>query len=615
MDRAWHTIEFTRADALAGEAPESRDVVAVSTHFDPAAKLAVTPPRRENLSAESMALLGECVRVLRCGALLFVYGAPRELAFWGRHLEQLRVHGARLVFKYWIALDLDDAPRGDFLKPTHLGLLLFQKLDVNRKSPTPFPLDTAEERVPHLSCAACGRSLKDWGGKKHLMNPKGAALSDVWCDLPRRRLRDSVLPNAVLARLAALTPASDGRRLHVVRRVKGLATSEAGANSDFVLTADPPPAAAPMRLRQFARNEVYAGDCVAFLARVAQLHPEGAFDLVFADPPYNLDKRYANYADALAERHYLEWCERWLDGMARALKPGGSLFVLNLPRWAMHHAAFLNSRLEFRHWIAWDALSEPRGRLMPAHYALLYYTKPGGKPVFNYAALAGKRAVAANVSSRTGSGSAGLPPTHVGGYMRSEDAIQPPDAPKYCLRAACLRDRKAKGDDARVELSDVWFDVHRIKHKRDRDAHPCQLPEKLMERLIRLTTRPGDLVFDPLCGAGTTAIAARKLGRNFVMVDLDAHYVRITKEKLAAMERSREASGALAVPRQTVARPRKAASKRAIELALQNLARELGRMPTEADLQSLAPDLLKQIALIYPYPGAALKRARVALAG
>ena len=131
-----------------------------------------------------------------------------------------------------------------------------------------------------------------------------------------------------------------------------------------------------------------------------------------------------------------------------------------------------------------------------------------------------------------------------------------------------------------------------------------------MERIIRLTTRLGDLVFDPFCGAGTTAIAARKLGRDFVMVDSDLHYVRITKEKLAAMERHASASGALAVPRQTVARPRKTASKRAIEVALQNLARELGRMPTQADL---SPELLRQIALIYPYPGAALKRARVAL--
>jgi len=561
---------------------ESRHVVAVSTHFDPAAKLAVAPARREDLSAESVALLGDCVRVLRFGALLFVYGAPRELPFWGRRLEQLRVSGARLVFKYWIALDLDDAPRGDFLKPTHVGVLLFRKQDASRKNPTPFPLDTSNERVPHLACAACGKMLKDWGGKKHLMNPKGAALSDVWRDLPRRRLRNGVLPDVVLARLAALTPGREGPRLHVVRRVKGLAAVE--RNRDPVLSSNSLPAPPPVRLRRLARDEVYEADCVAFLDQVAKLHPEGAFDLVFADPPYNLDKRYANYSDALAERHYLEWCERWLDGMARALKPGGSLFAVNLPRWAMHHAAFLNSRLEFRHWIAWDALSEPRGRLMPAHYALLYYTKPGGKPVFNYAGF---------------------------GARPDPEAVQRPDSPKYCLRAACIRDRKAKGDDARVELSDVWFDVHRIKHKRDRDAHPCQLPEKLMERIIQLTTNRGDLVFDPFCGAGTTAIAAAKLGRKFVVVDVDPKYVHITRKKLSAMRQNATTNGELTVPRRSVTRPRRKVTKRAIELALQNLARELGRMPTEADLN---PELLKQIALIYPYPGAALKRARVALA-
>jgi site-specific DNA-methyltransferase (adenine-specific) len=584
MDNVWHTVEFRLADALADHASESRAVVAISTRFDPAAKLALTPPRQEELASESVSLLREAVRVLEFGALLFVYGTPRELAVWGQWLENLRDPKARMVFKYWLALDLDDAPREQSLKPTHLGLLLFQKLNAGRKSPTPFPLDPSEVRVPHLQCAACGKSLKDWGGKKHLMNPKGATLSDVWRDLARRRIRDSVLPEVILERIAGLTPSPAGGRLHVIQR--GLAFSPAARHGDghFTLMPDALVAEAPpTRLRKLERNEVYAADCVSFLQRVEKLHPEGAFDLVFADPPYNLEKSYDTYADTLAERHYLEWCERWLDGMARTLKPGGSLFVLNLPRWAMHHAAFLNSRLEFRHWIAWDALSEPRGRLMPAHYALLWYTKPGGKPVFNYAGL---------------------------GAKTDPDLVLPPDAPKYCLRAACISKRKAAGDDARVELSDVWFDVHRIKHKRDRDAHPCQLPEKLMERIIRLTTRPGDLVFDPFSGAGTTAIAAAKLGRDYVMVDLDENYVRITRAKLAAMKQAAVEGGTVAVPRQSVLRPRKAASKRAIELALQNLARELGRMPTEADL---SPELLKQIALIYPYPGAALKRAKVVL--
>lgn len=610
MNTPWHTIEFKRHDALTGEPSGSRGVVVVSTRFDPAAKLTPQPPRPEALSADSERLLGEAVRVLQSGALLFVYGTPRELPLWGRRLEAFHEHGARMAFKYWIALDLDDAPRGLSLKPTHLGLLLFQKLEARRKSPTPFPLDPSEVRVPHLKCAACGKSLKDWGGKKHLMNPKGAALSDVWRELTRRRIRDHIAPDVILERIAGLTPSPAGGRLHVVQCGPGLSPLTGRAHGEFALTPDPvmakPP---PVRLQKLARNEVYEADCVAFLERVEKLQPQGDFDLVFADPPYNLEKRYDTYADTLAERHYLEWCERWLDGMARTLKPGGSLFVLNLPRWAMHHAAFLNSRLEFRHWIAWDALSEPRGRLMPAHYALLYYTKPGGTPAFNYAGLAGPRtppSVAANVSPRVDGNPASVPPNHAGDC----DPVQPPDAPKYCLRADCLRKRKAAGDDARVELADVWFDVHRIKHKRDRDAHPCQLPEKLMERIIRLVTRPGDLVFDPFCGAGTSAIAAAKLGRDYVMVDLDSNYVRITKAKLAAMRQAAEASGTVAVPRQSVLRPRKAASKRAIELALQSLARELGRMPTEADLSR---DLLKQIALIYPYPGAALKRAKVVL--
>ena len=109
------------------------------------------------------------------------------------------------------------------------------------------------------------------------------------------------------------------------------------------------------------RDQVHLGDCFSFLEGVAKQHHEGVFDLAFADPPYNLAKNYDAYDDALADQHYLEWCNRWLDGMARTLKPGGSLFVLNLPKWAMHHATFLNSRLDFRHWIVWDALSDPRG--------------------------------------------------------------------------------------------------------------------------------------------------------------------------------------------------------------------------------------------------------------
>lgn len=560
---------------------ESRAVVVLSTSFD--ARAGAGAPGADGLAVESEHLLGECVRMVKPGGLLFVYGHPRELPFWGERLAATSTESGRMVFKYWIALNLDDAPRTDALKPGQRGLLLFMKQPAQQKKSSAPPLNTADVKVPHAFCAACGANVKDWGGKKHLMNPKGTALSDVWRDLPKTRLRDSVAPDCVMERIRALTVVEGVTGLHVIqlapkkseRRPPARLVAEAASQSAGLETGAP-----------FERDQVRQGDCVAYLNGLAGQHPEGVFDLVFADPPYNLAKKYDHYDDTLADQEYVAWCNQWLDGMARTLKPGGSLFVLNLPKWAMHHAAFLSTRLEFRHWIAWDALSDPRGKLMPAHYALLYYTKPGAQPVFNYTSP-GKRAAA--------------------------DDVAPPDAPKYCLRAKCVKHRKAAGDDEKVELSDIWFDIHRIRHKRDRDAHPCQLPDKLMERIIRLATHRGGLVFDPFCGAGTTAIAARKLGRHFVMVDCDPKYVRITNEKLLAMKEHADLFGEFIVPRRSTKRERGFTTKKAVEVFLQRLAQKLGRVPTEPEIHAADGEMLSVIDRYYPNRGAALKRCKVAL--
>lgn len=563
----WEQIATANGEALRSLPADSRGVVVVSTSGAP--------------GAEGERLLAECVRVLRAGGWMFIYGQPRELPAWGEALGRAGGEAWRLAFKYWIAIELDDTPRDHFLKPVQRGLLMFLKQDARRKSPQPFRLNTAEVKVPHQFCAACEENVKDWGGKKHLMNPKGAALSDVWRDLPKTRLKGFLTPDVVLERIRALTEAEGERGLHVVQSTPQLRTrSRETAHAN---TASPPPQTPSV----VPLDQVHLADCIPFLQRLAEEHPEGVFDLAFADPPYNLAKKYDNYDDTLADQEYLAWCNQWLDGMARTLKPGGSLFVLNLPKWALHHAAFLNPRLEFRHWIVWDALSDPRGKLMPAHYALLYYTKPGGKPVFNYSPT-GRKAIA--------------------------DFVLPPDAPKYCLRAACVKQRKAAGDDEKIELSDIWTDIHRIKHKRDRDAHPCQLPDKLMERIIRLATNRGGLVFDPFCGAGTTAIAARKLGRHFVTTECDPKYVRITNEKLVAMKEHADLFGEFIVPRSATKRERGFTTKKAVETFLQQLALKLGRVPTEDEIHQADGEMLSVIDRYYPNRGAALKRCKVALA-
>ena len=81
-------------------------------------------------------------------------------------------------------------------------------------------------------------------------------------------------------------------------------------------------------------------------------------------------------------------------------------------------------------------------------------------------------------------------------------------------------------------VSDVWTDLHRIRHKVRRDEHPCQLPEPVLERLLLMSTDEGDNVLDPFMGTGTTAIAAKKLGRKYIGIDIDHKYVEITKDKL-----------------------------------------------------------------------------------
>jgi site-specific DNA-methyltransferase (adenine-specific) len=85
-------------------------------------------------------------------------------------------------------------------------------------------------------------------------------------------------------------------------------------------------------------------------------------------------------------------------------------------------------------------------------------------------------------------------------------------------------------------LSDVWTDIHRIRHKIRRDEHPCQLPVHLLERLLLMSSDPGDIVLDPFVGTGTTVIAAKRLGRKFIGIDIDPKYVEMTERKLALEE-------------------------------------------------------------------------------
>jgi len=239
-------------------------------------------------------------------------------------------------------------------------------------------------------------------------------------------------------------------------------------------------------------NKIIQGDCLDVMKKI----PDNSIDVTFADPPFNLKKKYNSYYDRYEVEEYLLWCKEWLKEMVRITKHTGSIFVHNIPKWLIYFGYYLNEIAVFRHWIAWDAMGSPLGKtLLPNHYGILYYVKSEKFKFYDIRML------------------------H-----------------KRCRKCHyILQDYGGKKNQMHQFgplVSDVWTDIHRIRHKKRRDEHPCQLPIHLLERLILMSTDEGDIILDPFIGTGTTAIAAKKLGRKYIGIDIDPKYIEITNKKL-----------------------------------------------------------------------------------
>lgn len=239
-------------------------------------------------------------------------------------------------------------------------------------------------------------------------------------------------------------------------------------------------------------NKVVQGDCLEVLKKI----PDDSVDVTFADPPFNLKKKYNSYYDKHEVQEYLAWCKEWLKEMVRITKPTGSIFVHNIPKWLIYFGTYLNEIAIFKHWIAWDAMGTPLGKtLLPNHYGILYYVKSDNFKFYDIRMLH-KRCRSCKIILQDYGG------------------------------------KKSQMHKFGPLISDVWTDIHRIRHKKRRDEHPCQLPVHLIERILLMSSDEGDIVLDPFIGTGTTAIAAKKLGRHFIGIDIDAKYVDVTNKKL-----------------------------------------------------------------------------------
>ncbi len=248
-----------------------------------------------------------------------------------------------------------------------------------------------------------------------------------------------------------------------------------------------------------ALGALFAKDCLKALPNFRDC----VVDTVFADPPFNVGKAYGdNTNDRLPEEQYLAWCKDWVQECVRVLRPGGSIFIYNLPKWNISIGAYLNKLgMEFRHWISIEisACLPIPGRLHPSHYSLLYYSK--GKP------KTFRRIRTPILTCR-----------HCGGEVKDYGGH-----------------RDAMNPDG-VTLKDVWTDIPPVRHwkfkSRNRTANA--LSTKILDRVIEMSTRPGDLVLDPFGGSGTTFAVCESKHRHWLGMEID--YAKEIMERLEADE-------------------------------------------------------------------------------
>ena len=231
-------------------------------------------------------------------------------------------------------------------------------------------------------------------------------------------------------------------------------------------------------------GKLYQGDCLDLLPTLAS----ASIDCVFADPPFNLNKDYGHRVDDNLEgSKYLEWSYQWLRECCRVLKPGGSLFVYNLPKWNIYYATFLGRQLDFRHWIAINiktTLPIP-GRLYPSHYSLLYFTK-GKATTF----------VRPRVPIPTC--------RHCGGDIKDYGGH-----------------RKWLNPEG-LNLTDVWDDIPPVRHLKYKSRTANELSTKLLTRVLEMSTQKGDLVLDPFGGGGTTYYVAESMDRRWIGCEIES---------------------------------------------------------------------------------------------
>ena len=258
------------------------------------------------------------------------------------------------------------------------------------------------------------------------------------------------------------------------------------------------------------QDDVITGDCLDVFDSL----PEGCADLVFADPPFNIGYEYDVYNDRRGKKDYLAWTDRWLAAVMRILSPKGSFFLAIGDEFAAEHKVRLDALgLTLRNWIVWHYTFGVNcsKKFNRSHAHIFYYVRDPKNYTFN---TDGIRVPSARMTTYAD--------------RRANPVGKLPDD------TWVLRPQECE-DHFRTD-QDTWFVSRVCGTFHERTEHPCQMPEAVLERIIRVASNPWDLVIDPFAGSGTTLAVAKKLDRRFLGVELSDKYADGVRKRLQLID-------------------------------------------------------------------------------
>ncbi|MDR3108293.1 MAG: hypothetical protein LBU65_01220 [Planctomycetaceae bacterium] len=231
--------------------------------------------------------------------------------------------------------------------------------------------------------------------------------------------------------------------------------------------------------------EIICGDSLSEIQKIS----DESVDLIIADPPYNLGKEYGNSSDRQNFDEYLNFAKRWIAESKRVLRSTGTIYVFVGFRMISYVYQILESDLNmnFVNWICWhytQGIGKTRG-FSPRHDDILMFSK-----------------------SRN--------------YYFNLDAVRVPQ--KYYRSINNMRG---------ANPGDVWEFSHIHYCNENRQEHPTQKPEGLIERMVLASSAIGGLVLDPFAGSGTTPRVCQQTNRNCTGIEINPDYVSMIKSRLS----------------------------------------------------------------------------------